>query len=218
MQPRQPLLQQLRRVAQLERRRRVPDIGGRQPQVHPAPLRPQPLGDRAQERRHLVMRLGLVPIDLRQREARLLRDRFGLLERHRSLRRPRLQRRYLNLEPALVLGLIGPDRRHGRAGVAGNHGALSLPLNRPDCLSLDTLPAVARRYRWPASPPALSPGAPRRPAPASRRPAPAPGATPASRTAPVLRRDSPSCSCGCVCSGTTAPCLSVISCTETRSP
>ena len=58
-QPGQLSFDDARRVAQHDRGGRVEDVGAGQPVVQPAPLRSQPLRDRAQERDDVVLRLSL---------------------------------------------------------------------------------------------------------------------------------------------------------------
>ena len=122
LEPPQFGLQQRRRVAQLQRRGRVPDVRRGQPQVHPAPLVAQGVRDGAQERGHVVV--GLRPGSGRGPPARTTREPRWRRRRPaaRPPRRPRPARR--RPRPA-TSARTWPGRSRGRpwrAGVAGDHG------------------------------------------------------------------------------------------------
>ena len=109
-----------RRVSHLQRRRRVPHVLRRQPQVHPAPLVAEAVGDGLEERRHVVVRLRLVPrdvIDVVARRPHLLR----IGDRHAPRLRPRIDNGDLDRQPPVELPALSPNRRHLRPRVSLNH-------------------------------------------------------------------------------------------------
>ena len=113
-------------VADLERERSIEDVRRRQAVVKPAPLLPEPLGDRVDEGGDVVVRPRLDLGDaLRRRNDRSLANRFDRLARDDAGLRPPLQRSELDLQPARQPRFVRPDRRHGRAGVARNHSSES---------------------------------------------------------------------------------------------
>ena len=114
-------LQQGGRIAQLQRRRRVPDVGRCQAEVYPAALVAQGVRDGAQEGRYVVVGLRLVAVEVVQHERCAGRDGVGVGLRHDPLGGPGLHGGDLDLQPAFVLGLVGPEGGHGGAGVARDH-------------------------------------------------------------------------------------------------
>ena len=110
------------RLAYLERRRRVEDVGRGEPVVEPAAGVPERLGDRVHEGGEVVLRALLDLGDTLGRRRHGTVAHLGRrLERHRADLRPGIERRQLDLEPAGELALLRPDELHGRSGVAGDH-------------------------------------------------------------------------------------------------
>jgi two-component system, OmpR family, response regulator RegX3 len=109
-------------LARLECERRVEDVRGRQPEVKPAPVVAELLGDRVHERGEIMVRPLL---DLRDAlgggRRRVLADSRDRVGRNRADLAPALERCELDLEPAGELALVRPDLLHGRAGVARDH-------------------------------------------------------------------------------------------------
>jgi hypothetical protein len=110
---------QLAGRADLERERRVDDVRRRQPVMEPAPGRPELTRDGVDERNHVVVRL---PLDLRDalrcRSDRVQADFLSGLRGYDPNLRPAVERRELDLEPALELALVRPDTGHLRSRVA----------------------------------------------------------------------------------------------------
>ena len=109
-------------VLDLQRQRRVDDVGRREPEMHPPSFRAELLRDRVDERGRVVVRDAL---DLRNSLRRgdlhngaNLGNRIG---RDGSDLRPRVECGQFDVQPARELALLRPDPGHGRAGVAGNH-------------------------------------------------------------------------------------------------
>ncbi len=114
--------QQLARLAQDEGQRGVDDVGGRQPVVEPARLRPDLLGHRLGEREHVVVGAPLDlarPVDVDARASANGLDRLG---RDDAELAPGVERGELDLEPRLQPSLVAPQRAEGRPGVAVDHG------------------------------------------------------------------------------------------------
>ena len=89
--------------------------------MHPARLRAEALADRLQERVRVVVDLDLVAVDVGRHEAGVRGDLLGVLAGHDALVGPGLHDRDLDIEPAAPLGVVGPERRHLGALVAGDH-------------------------------------------------------------------------------------------------
>ena len=116
------------RLLDLQRERRVEDVGGREPVVEPAPVLAEPLGDRVDERRDVVVRPLLdLAHALRRRRDRGVPDRLRRLGGHAPDLGPRVERGELDLEPPFELSLLRPDPGHRRTGVAGDHPARLAP-------------------------------------------------------------------------------------------
>ena len=109
-------------VLDRERERRVEDVRGGEPVVEEATVRAEPLGDRVDERRHVVVRLELdLGHPLRRRHDRALADRLHGLDGNDADLGPAVQGGQLDVQPAPQLLAVRPDVAHGRAGVAGDH-------------------------------------------------------------------------------------------------
>jgi len=116
------LEQQLPGVADLQRQRRVDDVGRGEPEVHPAPLRPQLLGQCIDERGGVVVGRLLDLGDARgSRRHGVLADRSDVGRGDGADLSPSFERRQLDLEPARQLRVVRPDLCHGRSRVAGDH-------------------------------------------------------------------------------------------------
>ena len=106
---------------ELERQRRVDDVGRREAVVEPARrARPDLLGDRLGEREHVVVGAVLDLADPGDVDARPLahgRDRVG---RHDAQLGPARHRRDLNVQPPGEPALVRPDGAHGGTGIAGD--------------------------------------------------------------------------------------------------
>jgi hypothetical protein len=101
---------------------RVENVGGRETEVEPAPLRTEPGRDRVDESGHIVVRRALELGDaLRGRDSRALADRPGGRGGERADLRPRVDDGELHVEPALEPCRVGPDPRHLGSGVARDH-------------------------------------------------------------------------------------------------
>jgi hypothetical protein len=114
-------LQQAPGVPDLEPERRVEHVARRHAVVDEARRRPHVLGDVGQEGDHVVAHGGL---DLRhpRRVHRGLRpDLFEGLRGHEPALGLDLADRELDVEPAPVASLLGPDGRHLGSGVAFDH-------------------------------------------------------------------------------------------------
>jgi hypothetical protein len=108
----------------LERERRVDDVGGGEAVVEPASLLAQLGGHGVDEGGGVVVRPSLQLRDtLGGRRRRALADRRDRVRRDGARLGPALQRGQLDVEPAGELALVRPDGRHGRAGVARDHVA-----------------------------------------------------------------------------------------------
>ena len=117
-----PLEDEGARLADLERERRVDDVGGGEAVVEPAALVAELLGDGVDEGGGVVVERRLELGDpLRRRRRGLLLERRGGLRRHDPELGPGGGRGQLDLEPGPQLALVRPDPGHGRAGVAGDH-------------------------------------------------------------------------------------------------
>ena len=109
-------------LADLERKRRVDDVGGGEAVVEPAPFFAELLGDGVDERRRVVVQCRLDLGDaLGRRGLRLLLQRLRRLGGHDSELGPGRRRRELHLEPRFEPALVRPDPGHRGAGVAGDH-------------------------------------------------------------------------------------------------
>ena len=110
------------RVSQHDRGGRVEDVGARQPVVEPAPLRPEALGDRAQEGDDVVLRL---PLDLartiRVDLADLAPDALVVGLRHHTGFGEGLERQQLDPQPQLELVAFPEDLAQLRQRVAIDH-------------------------------------------------------------------------------------------------
>src|SRR6266550_7485394 len=111
-------------ILNLQRKRRVDDVGRGEPIVEPASLGPQLLCDGIHERSGVVVDDAFDLGDtLRCRRSRVranLRDVFAGDCAHL---RPAIERSDLDLQPPRELALLRPDPGHRRAGVAPNHCA-----------------------------------------------------------------------------------------------
>src|SRR6266576_2986797 len=109
-------------ILNLQRERRVDDVGRREPIVEPASLGPQLLCDGIHERSGVVVDdafdLGDTLSCRRSRVRANLRDVFAGDCAHL---RPAFERSDLDLQPPRELALLRPDPGHRRAGVAPNH-------------------------------------------------------------------------------------------------
>ena len=108
---------------ELETGRGVPDVVGGQPVVDPARLRAERVGDRAQERRDVVVGLIDVAVDRRDVDGGVRGDLRGVLGGHDPGVGPSLRRGDLHVEPALELVGVGPDLGDLGARVARDHRA-----------------------------------------------------------------------------------------------
>jgi hypothetical protein len=109
-------------LADLQRERRVDDVGGGEAVVEPAAFLAQPLGHGVDERRRVVVERRLdLRHALRRRPLRVLLQRLGRLGGNDAELGPGRGGGELDLEPGLEPALVRPDSGHGRAGVAGNH-------------------------------------------------------------------------------------------------
>ena len=120
--PRQLVNHDAGRVAQHDRGGRVEDVGARQPVVEPAPLRPEALGDRAQEGDDVVLRLPLdlartIGVDL----ADLAPDALVVGLRHHTGFGEGLEREHFDLQPQLELVSFPEDLAQLRQRVAIDH-------------------------------------------------------------------------------------------------
>ena len=119
--PLEIILDDPRGVANLERRSSVPDVGGGQSVVDPARLGAERVGDRLQERQRVVVNLDLVAVDVGDVVAGVGGNQIGVFARDDPLVGPGVDDGDLDIEPAPPLGVIGPERGHLRALVAGDH-------------------------------------------------------------------------------------------------
>ena len=120
--PLQPAEDQRAGVADLQRQRRVDDVGGRQAIVKPPPRVAELLGNGVDESRDVVVRQSLDLRDaFRRRRLGFGGDLGRGLRRDDADLRPSFKRGQLDIEPARELALVRPDPGHGRAGVAGDH-------------------------------------------------------------------------------------------------
>ena len=108
-------------VADLEGGCGVPDVGGGQSVVDPARLGAERVGDGAEEGEGVVVDLGLVTVDVGDVVARVGGDELGVFPGHDALVGPGVDDGDFDIEPAPPLGVIGPERGHFRALVAGDH-------------------------------------------------------------------------------------------------
>src|SRR5262249_11152285 len=81
----------------------------------------QGLGDGRHECDHVVMDLGLDLLHARDVHPRVTPQRAGRVGRYLALRRQLVDECQLDVEPAPEPRLFGPDPRHLRARVAGDH-------------------------------------------------------------------------------------------------
>ena len=118
----EPVEDQRAGLADLERERRVDDVGGGEAVVEPAALLAELLGDRVDEGGGVVVERRLDLGDpLRRRRRGLRLERARGLRGHDAELGPGRRGRELDLEPGRELALVRPDPGHGRAGVAGDH-------------------------------------------------------------------------------------------------
>jgi two-component system, OmpR family, response regulator RegX3 len=117
-----PLEQEDARLPRLQGEGGVEDVGGREPEVEPAAVVAELLGNGVDEGGEVV--LGAL-LDLRdplgRGRHRALADALDGIGRHGSDLGPAGQRSQLDLEPAGEPALVRPDSLHGRAGVARDH-------------------------------------------------------------------------------------------------
>jgi hypothetical protein len=105
----------------LQRLRRVHHVVAREAEVDEARFGPDLFRDRRQKRDDVVLHYRFDLLDALDVEGGLRPDgRDGVLRDEAGLGL-RFGDRDLDFEPALELGVLVPDRRHGGAGVAGNH-------------------------------------------------------------------------------------------------
>ena len=123
--PLDALEQERARVAQLQRERRVDDVGRGQPVVEPAALLAEPVLDGVDEGGEVVVRLALELGDPLRRRRDRARPRIASAASRRDDPElgPGVERGELDLEPGRELPLVRPHLGHGRTGVAGDHSA-----------------------------------------------------------------------------------------------
>jgi two-component system, OmpR family, response regulator RegX3 len=126
-------------LAQLERERRIEDVGRGQSVVEPATLLAEVGGNGVHECGDVVLSPLLdLRHALRRGRHRPVADRLDGLPRYSTDLGPALERGELYLEPASQAALVRPDALHGRAGVARDH--------RPD--SREAGGARSRKPHW----------------------------------------------------------------------
>ena len=138
----------VRRLLDLQRQRRVQHVRRGQPQVDPASGGPESFGDRSGEGNHVVVglteELGRA-FGLNRRAA----DRSHVVLRNRTHVRPGLAYRQLNLEPQLGAVLVGPHPAHARPGIARDHPTVatargtSAPISRRNCFPSNWMASAA---------------------------------------------------------------------------
>ena len=117
--PVEPGEDQLPRGRDLQRERGVHDVRRGEAVVEPAPFRAELRCDRVDESRGVVVRPLLdLGHPLGARRDSLGSNRLGCLGGHDARLRPAVERRELDLEPALELALVRPDAGHLRSRVA----------------------------------------------------------------------------------------------------
>ena len=110
-----------RSVANLQGRGGVPDVGRGQAVMHPARLGAKRVGDGLQERQRVVVNLDLVAVDVCDVVAGVGGDQLGVFARHDALVGPGVDDGDLDIKPAPPLRVVGPERGHCCALVAGDH-------------------------------------------------------------------------------------------------
>ena len=109
-------------VLDLQREAGVDDVRGREPEVHPPSLRAELLGHRVDEGGCVVVGdLLYLGHALGRGHGDVPADRAHVVLGDLADASPALERRELDVEPALELVFLRPDPRHGRSGVARNH-------------------------------------------------------------------------------------------------
>src|SRR5262249_38855675 len=123
------------RLDELDRERRVEDVGGREAVVQPAAFVADRRRDDVDERRHVVARRALALGALVDRERRPLPARPRRLLGDRALGGPRVERRKLDLEPRVHAARRRPDGSYCLPRVSGDHALIMRAASTPAFLA-----------------------------------------------------------------------------------
>ncbi len=115
------------RLDQLHVEAGIEHVGGGEPRMQEARLRPDMLGDRGEEGDHVVLHLPLDLVDAGDVEAAALPDRIGRVLGDQPELGHRLGGIGLDPEPDAELGLGLPDAGHLGAAIAGDHATSKRP-------------------------------------------------------------------------------------------
>ncbi len=136
-------------IAHRERERRIEHIRGGEAEVNPTPVRSDLFGERVHERGDIVIRRLLeLRNALDARNSNLRPNRFYRTRWHGAELAPRVEHRELHQQPAFELGLLRPDARHFRSGVACDHCCDSRGRARTRRCTLGTMRSPLVRVFW----------------------------------------------------------------------